>query len=258
MVVLEEVPEPAPQAQEKLSSLRVSEGEPASAPSDAASATLAAAEELKRQGNEAFGRGAHIEAEELYTRALEAEAVGREPPGGSAAEGLPEPTEAAEEAGEAHAGAQAPPPPPQRKERAVYFANRAACRLALGRLDEAVSDCSAALEVDGAYVKALLRRAAAYERQGELEALEKASTDLGRVLELEPSNVLAREKLRGLGPALESKREAVKKEMMDQLKGFGNTILGKFGLSIDNFKAEQDPATGSYSVQFVQNPGAEA
>lgn len=38
----------------------------------------------------------------------------------------------------------------------------------------------------------------------------------------------------------------------DTLKGFGNSILGKFGLSLDNFKAEKDPATGAYSVQFVQ------
>ena len=41
----------------------------------------------------------------------------------------------------------------------------------------------------------------------------------------------------------------------DTLKGFGNTILGKFGLSLDNFKAEKDPSTGAYSVQFVQGGG---
>jgi hypothetical protein len=38
----------------------------------------------------------------------------------------------------------------------------------------------------------------------------------------------------------------------DTLKGFGNSILGRFGLSLDNFKADKDPATGAYSVQFVQ------
>ena len=38
----------------------------------------------------------------------------------------------------------------------------------------------------------------------------------------------------------------------DKLKDLGNTVLGKFGMSLDNFKAEKDPVTGSYSIQFKQ------
>lgn len=37
-----------------------------------------------------------------------------------------------------------------------------------------------------------------------------------------------------------------------KLKDLGNNILGKFGMSLDNFKAEQDPTTGGYSIKFVQ------
>ena len=81
--------------------------------------------------------------------------------------------------------------------------------------------------------------------------------DYTRVTELAPGHAQAAAKLRTLGPVLDAKREALKAEMLDTLKGFGNTILGKFGLSLDNFKAEKDPATGSYSVQFVQG-GADA
>ena len=120
-----------------------------------------------------------------------------------------------------------------------------------------------------------MRRAQAFEKLGELEQLEKAvtgacvcplcvqqlqhrltraprlSADYTRVLELEPGHKAAAARLKALEPVLEAKREALKEEMLSTLKGFGNTILGKFGLSLDNFKAEQDPATGSYSIQFV-------
>lgn len=30
----------------------------------------------------------------------------------------------------------------------------------------------------------------------------------------------------------------------------GNSLLGRFGMSVDNFKAVKDPNTGSYSVSF--------
>jgi hypothetical protein len=39
-------------------------------------------------------------------------------------------------------------------------------------------------------------------------------------------------------------------EMLGKLKDLGNTILGNFGLSLDNFKAVKDPQTGSYSISF--------
>jgi hypothetical protein len=186
-----------------------------------------------------------------------------------------------------------------------------------GRYAEAAEDCTAALELDGSYVKAracdascgsgwyalalrmcnepwckrrcaaqaLLRRAQAYEKQGELEQLEKAvagaaatharsacftlpltlcsrtrhvTADYTRVAELSPGHAQAAAKLRAVAPLVDAKREALKAEMMDTLKGFGNSILGKFGLSLDNFKAEQDPSTGSYSIQFVQQGGGGA
>ncbi len=40
--------------------------------------------------------------------------------------------------------------------------------------------------------------------------------------------------------------------MFDQLKSVGNSLLGLFGMSVDNFKAEKDPTTGSYSIRFEQ------
>ncbi len=89
-------------------------------------------------------------------------------------------------------------------------------------------------------------------------ALTPRLADYTRVTELQPGHAAAAAKLRSLQPVLEAKREALKEEMLNTLKGFGNSILGKFGLSLDNFKADKDPATGSYSIRFEQSGGAGA
>lgn len=38
---------------------------------------------------------------------------------------------------------------------------------------------------------------------------------------------------------------------MDGLKNIGNSVLGYFGMSIDNFKLEQGPG-GGYNISFKQ------
>lgn len=35
-----------------------------------------------------------------------------------------------------------------------------------------------------------------------------------------------------------------------KLKEMGNSLLGRFGMSVDNFKAVKDPNSGSYSISF--------
>jgi hypothetical protein len=74
------------------------------------------------------------------------------------------------------------------------------------------------------------------------------------VLRIDPSIKSAVESHRRVKQIVDERTEKMKAEMLDKLKGFGNTILGKFGLSTDNFQMVQDPTTGSYSINFSQNP----
>ena len=95
------------------------------------------------------------------------------------------------------------------KERAVLFSNRAAAKFRLVRprvtvydcfkrslysvlyitsnlqdkFEDCIDDCSKAIEIDSNYLKAILRRAEAYEKT---EKLDEALTDYTKVLEIDP------------------------------------------------------------------------
>ena len=43
--------------------------------------------------------------------------------------------------------------------------------------------------------------------------------------------------------------------VVGKLKELGNSLLGRFGLSLDSFAAEKDPETGAYSIKFNQSGG---
>ncbi|CAL4942526.1 unnamed protein product [Urochloa decumbens] len=131
--------------------------------------------------------------------------------------------------------------------RSACHSNRAVCFLRLGKHEEAVKESTKALELNPSYLKALLRRAEAHEK---LEHYDEAIADMKKVIELDPSNQQATRSLFRLEPLAAEKREKMKEEMIGKLKDLGNSVLGHFGMSVDNFKAVKDPNTGSYSVQF--------
>lgn len=91
------------------------------------------------------------------------------------------------------------------------------------------------------------------KKAGDSDYLQLALEDCDRWLGLEPGSEEAASKKAELQERIKAKQEALQEEVMGKLKDFGNTILGKFGLSLDNFKAEKDPKTGSYSINFNQN-----
>ncbi|KAL6643243.1 hypothetical protein ACP70R_021424 [Stipagrostis hirtigluma subsp. patula] len=131
--------------------------------------------------------------------------------------------------------------------RSACHSNRAVCFLKLGKYDETIKECTKALELNPSYLKALLRRAEAHEK---LEHYDEAIADMKKIIELDPSNEQAKRSLFRLEPLAAEKREKMKEEMIAKLKDLGNSVLGRFGMSVDNFKAVKDPNTGSYSIQF--------
>ncbi len=143
--------------------------------------------------------------------------------------------------------------PQDHKDASVYYANRAAAFMGLQAWDDAVRDCSDALELQPEYIKARLRRAHAYEQ---LEKLDEALVDYKRLLELQPGMPEAVRATPRLERAIKARDEKLKEEMMGKLKDLGNSILGNFGLSTDNFQFKQDPNTGGYNINFVQNTGS--
>ena len=131
-------------------------------------------------------------------------------------------------------------------DRAVNFSNRAACNMALGKHRLVVEDCTEAIELDPRYVRALMRRSKAYES---MDRLEDAVEDLNAAVEIDGSYVPALQEKRRVQKLYEEKTEKMKDEMLGKLKGFGNRILGKFGMSLDNFKLTPQEG-GGYSVAY--------
>ena len=178
-------------------------------------------------------------------------------------------------------------PTPSALLAATLHCNRAAALLRLGRAVEAGAAASAALALHPRYAKALLRRSAAAEAAGSegapaaalADAREaaacaapgsaEASAAASAVARLEPLAAAAAEKAKAemigekkrklalaASPSIQPfpfvSRRLSLSSSSGKLKDLGNTLLGKVGLSLDNFKAVQDPSTGSYSISFQQ------
>ncbi|XP_056688584.1 uncharacterized protein, partial [Spinacia oleracea] len=87
-------------------------------------------------------------------------------------------------------------------------------QLKQGKYDETVKECSKAIELNPAYVKALLRRGEAYEK---LERYEEAISDMKKILEVEASNEQARRNIVRMEPLAREKAEKMKEEMIGNL-----------------------------------------
>ncbi|KAJ0946772.1 putative PB1 domain, tetratricopeptide-like helical domain superfamily [Helianthus annuus] len=98
--------------------------------------------------------------------------------------------------------------PKNHPDRAIYHSNRAACLMQMKPIDYkmVVSECSMALQVQPGYVRALLRRARAFEAVGKYEM---AMLDVQTLLAADPSHRDALEIARRLrGPIIGARQEA--------------------------------------------------
>uniref|UniRef100_A0A0G4HM25 Uncharacterized protein n=1 Tax=Chromera velia CCMP2878 TaxID=1169474 RepID=A0A0G4HM25_9ALVE len=135
---------------------------------------------------------------------------------------------------------------------AILYGNRAACHMNLNQTDFALKDCSDALYFNPTYTKVLTRRASIYEQK---EKWHDALEDLKKAIEADSQ--LQRplsQQLKRVEKKSQEQFEKEKEEVVGKLKDMGNWVLGNFGLSLDNFKVEQND-NGSYNIQFQQNPG---
>lgn len=141
------------------------------------------------------------------------------------------------------------------KARAVLNANIGACLVKLSDYSGAVESCTQSLLDDPHYIKALQRRAASNEHLDTWSSLTQAQEDYKSLLELlpptSPQVAQTKRSLQLLEPRQEAAQKKEMAEMTGKLKSLGNSILGNFGLSTDNFKFEPN-GQGGYSMNFAR------
>ncbi|CAK5264996.1 unnamed protein product [Mycena citricolor] len=224
-------------------------------PVNVVSQALQQADEFKTQGNDHFRAKAWSSALSCYQSGLEA--LPRRPEKPEKADAHADVDDDENDPPTTQEPTQPEPPTPEEleyaKARSVLNSNIGACYLKLGDHKAVVDACTQALLDDPNYVKALQRRAASNETLDTWSSLTAAMEDYTTLLKiLPPSSALIKEIERSqavLKPRHEAAQKRETDEMMGKLKGIGNSILGNFGLSTDNFQFVPN-GQGGYSMNF--------
>ena len=132
----------------------------------------------------------------------------------------------------------------------ILLCNKGICFNKLNEYEKALESFKDALKYNKDYSKALCNKMLLLKKKEEyLEAYE----DFKRLKTLDYN---LWENYRNLEGELSYKAEIQKKKMTDEmlgkLKDMGNTILGKFGLSLNNFQMTPN-GQGGYSIQYNNN-----
>ncbi|BGP31371.1 hypothetical protein JCM10296v2_003135 [Rhodotorula toruloides] len=216
---------------------------------------LERATSLKAKGNAEFGQGRWQMALETYREGLAELPPAPPKPASPSLKGK---QKAIEDDGQTEQTADEPAGTAAEQDevrglRAILSANVAACLLKLERYKEAVTACDSALEDKPDYAKALHRRALANEAIGSWSSLEASLADFNKLATLPDVSPLLADQIKAAQRRLPDKvrvqQDKEKDEVIGKLKDLGNTLLGKVGLSTDNFKFVEQPG-GGHSISF--------
>ena len=115
------------------------------------------------------------------------------------------------------------------------FLNKGTCLIKLQSLKEAKETLDKAIKLNPQYSKAYLRRG---EASLALEDFIAAKLDFQKVETLGTEVKVDLDKKRKAEEFSKVQEEKMKEEMLGKLKDLGNSVLGNFGMSLDNFKVQ--------------------
>ncbi|KAG6546054.1 hypothetical protein Mapa_012459 [Marchantia paleacea] len=141
-------------------------------------------------------------------------------------------------------------------DNAIFHSNRAAALTAIGKYEEAIADCHAAMKLDPLYSKAYSRLGLVYYAQGRLQdAIEKG---FKKALELDPSSTSVQENLRAAQLKLEEQQRSRQPQdsspqgPSNQTSNTGFNATSPMNLQIPDQIANLLPGLINMATQFGQ------
>mmetsp|Transcript_23783 Transcript_23783/g.27351 ORF Transcript_23783/g.27351 Transcript_23783/m.27351 type:complete len:124 (+) Transcript_23783:397-768(+) len=116
----------------------------------------------------------------------------------------------------------------------------------LDRKEDALEVFAQSIEHNQNYIKPRYQR---MRLNKEAEKYTEALEDAKFILERDPHFGTIQSDYAELQKLEKEKVEKMKDEVLGNLKNLGNMVLGKFGMSLDNFKMNQNP-DGTYNISM--------